>query len=85
MLIPIALTDVFHAQSSRSVFSAGSNWVHSPNKKSPDDAQDSTAEENGSCLRNEFPSNLQARDVEKQSPNSSPTLQCVCNLFTCVK
>lgn len=85
MSIPIALTYAFHAQSSRSVLSAGSNWLHSPNKKSPDDAQDSTAGENGSCFRNEFPSNLQARDMEKQSPNSSPTLQCVCNSFTFVK
>lgn len=81
MSIPIALTDAFHAQSSRSVLSAGSNWLHSPNKESPDDTQDSTAEENGSYLRNEFPSNLQPKDMEKQSP----TLQCVCNLFTCVK
>lgn len=81
MSIPIALTVAFHAQSYRSVLSAGSSWLHSPNKKSPDDAQDSTVEENGSCLRNEFPSNFQARDMEKQSPNSSPTLQCVCNLL----
>jgi hypothetical protein len=83
--IPIALTDAFHAQSFRSALSAGSNWLHSPNEKSPDDAQDSTAEEDGFYLRNEFPSNLLARDMETQSPNSSLTLQCVCNLFTCVK
>jgi hypothetical protein len=64
----------------------GKNWLHSPNKN-PDDAQDSAAEENGSCHRNEFPSKLQGRDMEKQSPNSSLTLSldCVCNLYTCVK
>jgi hypothetical protein len=84
MSIPIALTDAFHAQSSRSVISQGNSWLHSPNKKNPDNAQDPTAEENGSCHRNEFPSNLQARDMEKQSPNSSLTLQRVCNLFTCI-
>jgi hypothetical protein len=76
---------MYFMQSSRFFLFQGKNWLHSPNKKNPDDAQDSAAEENGSCHRNEFPSELQGRDMEKQSPNSSLMLQCVCNLYTCVK
>jgi hypothetical protein len=82
----ITLADTFHAQSFKSALLPHFNkCLNSPEEKNPDDDDEQTSEED-ECRNkgNELPSDLYVRKTE-HNPDTSSTLQSVCNLFTYIK